>query len=71
MMYKINDKVFVCKTNEFKTIIDSEIVGDVELYYMSDKTAYPVDELVSLTSCEDTILNMELNIEDLLVDVED
>jgi len=71
MMYKINDKVFVCKTNEFKTIIDSEMVGDVELYYMSDKTAYPVDELVSLTSCEDTILNMELNIEDLLVDVED
>jgi hypothetical protein len=70
-MYKINDKVFVCKTNEFKTIIDSEMVGDVELYYMSDKTAYPVDELVSLTSCEDTILNMELNIEDLLVDVED
>ena len=47
------------------------MVGDVELYYMSDKTAYPVDELVSLTSCEDTILNMELNIEDLLVDVED
>lgn len=70
-MYKINDKVFVCKTNEFKTIIDSEMVGDVELYYMSDKTAYPVDELVSLSSCEDTILNMELNIEDLLVDVED
>ena len=71
MVYKINNRVFVCKTNEFKTIIDSERIGDVELYYMSDKTAYPVDELVSLTSCEYAILNMNLNIEDLLIDVED
>jgi hypothetical protein len=70
MKFKINDKVFVFKKNEFKTIIDSELIENVELYYMSDKTAYPVEELVLMSSCENAILNMKLNIEDLLIDVE-
>jgi hypothetical protein len=57
MVFKINDSVFVPKMNEIKKIIDSEIVSDVELYYMSDKTAYPVDELIPLDVCTNYFLS--------------
>jgi hypothetical protein len=67
MRFKINETVFVLKDNEYKTIFDCEIIFDVEIYYMSDKTVYPLSELVSLKSCEDVLLNMNLNLEDLLV----
>lgn len=67
MKYNINQTVFVYSVKQFKTIVDCEIVGNTELYYMSDKTAYPVDDLISNEDCEKTILNMNLNIEELFV----
>lgn len=44
-MYKVNDLVEIMETGEIKQIIDFEAVCGVEVYYMSDKTAYPVDEI--------------------------
>lgn len=56
-MFKVNDTVFIPKINEIKTIIDFEIVCGVELYYMSDKTAFPVDDLIPTDSCFDYFLS--------------
>ena len=61
MKYSIGELIYVIKSGEFKEIVDSEFICGVELYYMSDKTAYPVDELYEfkkLTSKEE--LNKKL-----------
>lgn len=47
-MYKVKDEVTIIKTGEVKQIIDFETVCGVEVYYMSDKTSYPVDEIITL-----------------------
>jgi hypothetical protein len=66
-MFKVNDTVFIAKTNEIKTIIDFEIVCGVELYYMSDKTAFPVDDLIPMNSCINYFLSDDFNMIDLLI----
>jgi hypothetical protein len=68
MKYKINDKVYVIKLNVFKTIIDCEKIEGFELYYMSDLTAYPCKDIVSLSECENTFLKIDLDVLDLMVD---
>lgn len=45
MKYSIGELIYVIKSGEFKEIVDSEFICGVELYYMSDRTAHPVDEL--------------------------
>ena len=66
-MFKVNDSVFISKTNEIKKIIDFEIVFGVELYYMSDKTAFPVDDLIPMDSCFNYFLSDNFNIMDLII----
>jgi hypothetical protein len=66
-MFKVNDCVFVSKTNEIKKIIDFEIIFGVELYYMSDKTAFPVDDLIPMDSCFNYFLSDDFNIMDLIL----
>jgi hypothetical protein len=56
-MYKVNEIVNVIKTGEVKEIIDFETVCGIELYYMSDKTAYPVDEIISVGELREDELN--------------
>jgi hypothetical protein len=47
MEYKINEVVVTFSTNEVKTIVESEIIGDVEIYYMDDLTSYASHQIFS------------------------
>jgi hypothetical protein len=47
MEYKINEVVVTFSTNEVKTIVESEIIGDVEIYYMDDSTSYASTQIFS------------------------
>ena len=47
MEYNNGEKIIVVSNAEIKTIIDSEIINGIELYYMSDKTAYPLDQIIN------------------------
>lgn len=70
MEFKINENVFVFTAGKCKTILDSEIIGDIEIYYMSDGTAHPLDDLAPIETCEDVLLNMDFNLKDLLIGLE-
>jgi hypothetical protein len=48
MKYKINESVITLTCKSVKEIIDSEIISDVEIYYMSDKTSYSSEQLLSM-----------------------
>ena len=48
MKYSIGDSVYVIKTRDLKKIIDFETIYDVELYYMSDLTAFPCEQLTKV-----------------------
>jgi hypothetical protein len=67
MEFKINENVFVLNEGKYKTILDGEIIADIEIYYMSDGTAHPLTDLASIETCERVLLNMDFNIEDLLI----
>ena len=71
MRYSIGDSVYIVKTGEFKKIVDCEFICNVELYYMSDYTAYPIESLTKvkpissreeldeiLSKNKDTIINL-------------
>jgi hypothetical protein len=45
MRYSIGDSVYVIKTGDLKEIIDFELICDTELYYMSDLTSFPCEQL--------------------------
>jgi hypothetical protein len=45
--------VSIIKTGEIKEIIDFETICGVEVYYMSDKTAYPIDDIIFLDEVEE------------------
>jgi hypothetical protein len=60
-MYKVNEIVNVIKTGEVKEIIDFETICGIELYYMSDKTAYPVGEIISVDELTHLILSEPIN----------
>ena len=47
MEYKIGEVVITFYTNEVKTIVESEIISDVEIYYMEDCTSYSSDQIFS------------------------
>lgn len=40
MKYKLNDRVFVENSQNFKTIVDLETIIGEPIYYMSDGTSY-------------------------------
>lgn len=52
MKYEIGQLVFVYEENKFKKIIDSELIENIEIYYMSDKTAYPSNKLIKMNELE-------------------
>jgi hypothetical protein len=56
MKYKINESVITLTCKSVKEIIDSEIILDVEIYYMSDKTSYSSDQLLSMCEFADNFL---------------
>jgi hypothetical protein len=60
-MFKVNDSVFVSKTNEIKKIIDFEIICDVEIYYMLDNTSYSENQLQQIASEETFKIKLEIN----------
>jgi hypothetical protein len=47
MKYKVGEIIITCLTNEVKTIVDSEIISDVEIYYMDDSTSYSSIQIFS------------------------
>jgi hypothetical protein len=47
MEYKIGEVVITYSTNEVKTIVESEIISDVEIYYMDDLTSYSSTQIYS------------------------
>jgi hypothetical protein len=57
MKYKINESVITLTCKSVKEIIDSEIILDVEIYYMSDKTSYSSEQLLSMREFADTYLS--------------
>ena len=63
MEFKINENVFVFNEGKHKIILDSEIIADTEIYYMSDGTAYPLNELAPIKSCENTLLKQLFKLE--------
>lgn len=47
MEYKIGETVITFSTNEVKTIVESEMISDVEIYYMDDLTSYSSTQIFS------------------------
>jgi len=47
MEYKIGETVITFSTNEVKTIVESEMISDVEIYYMYDSTSYSSTQIFS------------------------
>lgn len=47
MEYKIGEVVITYSTNEVKTVVESEIISDVEIYYMDDLTSYSSTQIYS------------------------
>jgi hypothetical protein len=47
MKYNIGEVVITFSTNEVKTIVESEIISDVEIYYMDDLTSYSSTQIFS------------------------
>jgi hypothetical protein len=66
MRYKIGDLVTVIKTNEIKTIIDCEIISDIDIYYMSDISSYSEDELLKITTEEIFMCKLKNNKEKII-----
>jgi hypothetical protein len=47
MEYRPGEVVILFSTNDVKTIVESEIIGDVEIYYMDDSTSYASTQIFS------------------------
>jgi len=47
MEYKIGEVVITYSTNEVKTIVESEVISEVEIYYMEDCTSYSSNQILS------------------------
>ena len=47
MKYKIGEIVVTNSNNEVKTVVDFEIISDVEIYYMNDNTSYSSSQIFS------------------------
>jgi hypothetical protein len=47
MEYRPGEVVILGSTNDVKTIVESEIIGDVEIYYMDDSTSYASTQIFS------------------------
>jgi hypothetical protein len=66
MEYNNGEKIIVVSNAEIKTIIDSEIINGIELYYMSDKTAYPLDQIINES---DFLYEFERDIDNLFLEL--
>lgn len=47
MEYKSGDVVILFSSKEIKTIVESEKIGGVEIYYMDDSTSYASTQIFS------------------------
>lgn len=47
MEYRPGEVVILLSTNDVKTIVESELIGDVEIYYMDDSTSYASAQIFS------------------------
>jgi hypothetical protein len=47
MEYRSGDVVILFATNDIKTIVESEKIGGVEIYYMDDSTSYASTQIFS------------------------
>lgn len=47
MEYRAGEVVILSSTNDVKTIVESEKIGDVEIYYMDDSTSYASNQIFS------------------------
>lgn len=69
MNFQQNEKCVVFPERKIKTIIDHEFICDIQLYYMSDFTAYPEDKVCKVEDVENSIINLDDNIiKELLID---
>ena len=53
MEYKIGDYVKVYNSNDVKNIVDSEIINDTIIYYMSDSTSFAEHQIVNGVSLDE------------------
>lgn len=47
MEYRPGEVVVLFSTNDIKKIVESEKIGDVEIYYMDDSTSYASSQIFS------------------------
>ena len=47
MEYRSGEVVILFSSKEVKTIVETEIIGDVEIYYMDDSTSYASHQIFS------------------------
>lgn len=47
MEYKPGDVIILFSTKNIKTIVESEKIGGVEIYYMNDSTSYSSTQIFS------------------------
>jgi len=69
MEYKIGEIVITISTNEVKTIVESEIIGDVEIYYMDDLTSYSSTQIFSAKKFLEE--NRNSFVKDILIEMEE
>jgi outer membrane protein assembly factor BamE (lipoprotein component of BamABCDE complex) len=48
-MYQSGQNVIVKKCETIKIISDSEIIDNIEIYYMSDNTSYSKDQIIEIS----------------------
>jgi hypothetical protein len=58
MKYNIGDKVIVNNSKKIKTIVDSEIINEIEIYYMSDNTSFSVYDIKKYDEFLEILNNM-------------
>jgi hypothetical protein len=69
MEYKIGEIVITISTNEVKTIVESEIISDVEIYYMDDLTSYSSTQIFSAKKFLEE--NRNSFVKDILIEMEE
>lgn len=58
MKHKVNDIVKITNTDQFKTILESESIDGIEIYYMTDNTSYSGSQIEGINYSEKQIKSM-------------
>lgn len=60
MKYKKGQQVIVKSTKQLKTVEEFEIICDVEIYYMNDKSSYSLEQIEVLNLSDEDKLVLKI-----------